>query len=82
MRPADILKQVKGKSFVPFRMHLSDGSHYDVRHPEMIIVSHTVVSVGIYGSSDPTMPEFVVMCDPIHITRLEPIDGKQSASPA
>jgi len=57
-------------------MHVSDGSHYDVRHPEMLMVSHLVVSVGIYGKDDPTMPEFIVMCDPVHITRLEPINGE------
>ena len=75
MRPAEIQKQVKTQPFVPMRIHLSDGSHYDIRHPEMVIVSHTVVSVAIYGKGDASMPEHVILCDPIHITRLEPING-------
>jgi hypothetical protein len=75
MRPAEIQKQVKAQPFVPMRIHLSDGSNYDVRHPEMIIVSHTVVSVAVYGKDDTSLPENVIFCDPIHITRLEPING-------
>jgi len=75
MRPAEIQKQVKTQPFVPMRIHLSDGSHYDIRHPEMVIVSHTVVSVAVYGKDDTSLPENVIFCDPIHITRLEPING-------
>jgi predicted RNA binding protein YcfA (HicA-like mRNA interferase family) len=75
MRPAEIQKQLKTQPFVPMRMHISDGSHYDVRHPEMVIVSHSVVAVAVFGKDDAEQPEHVILCDPVHITRLEPING-------
>jgi len=76
MRPNEIQKQLKAQPFVPMRMHISDGSHYDIRHPEMVIVSHMVISVAVYEGTDTNMPERVILCDPVHITRLEPINGQ------
>lgn len=75
MRPNEIQKQLKAQPFVPMRIHISDGSHYDIRHPEMVIVSHMVISVAVYEGTDTSMPERVILCDPVHITRLEPING-------
>ncbi len=76
MRSLDIDNQLKQRPFVPLRMYLSDGSYYDIRHPEMAIVSRTVISVGVYGQEDEAMPERIILCDPVHVTRLEPINGK------
>lgn len=78
MRPAEIQKQIKGQPFVPLRMHLSDGSHYDIRHPEMVTVSLSVISVAVFGKRNGELPERIVLCDPIHITRLEPINGENT----
>ena len=38
MRPIDIQNQVKAQPFVPLRLYFSDGSHFDVRHRELISV--------------------------------------------
>jgi hypothetical protein len=37
-------------------MHVSDGSHYDARYPEMVIVSLTVVAVAVFGKDDVEQP--------------------------
>ena len=75
MRPIDIHSQVKERPFVPLRMHFSDGSHYDIRHPELITVTRTVIGLTIMGPPGARLPERVILCDPLHVTRLEPIDG-------
>lgn len=62
------------RPFVPLRVHVSDGSSYDVRHPEMMLVTHTVVFIARPPLAD-GVPERHVYCDPVHITRVEPIDG-------
>jgi hypothetical protein len=41
----------------------------------MVIVSHMVVSIAVYEGTNTSMPERVILCDPVHITRLEPING-------
>lgn len=78
MRPTKIDAQLKQRPFVPFRMHLSDGSHCDVRHPEMILVAQRALALTIHGRPGERMPERLVMCDPMHVTRLEQIDGEDA----
>ena len=78
MRPAEIDTQLKQRPFVPFQMHFSDGSHYDVRHTEMMLVTRRVLVLSIYGHRDSEMPERAVMCDSMPITRLEQIDGEKA----
>jgi hypothetical protein len=33
MQPQDVIELLREEPFVPFAIHLSDGSRYDVRHP-------------------------------------------------
>ncbi len=74
MRPADLRELVRKQPFEPFRLHLSNGVHYDVPHPEMVIVTRTQVVVAV-GSRKEDLPEQLVYCDPLHITHIEPING-------
>lgn len=61
--------------FRPIRIYVSDGSFYDVRHPEIAAVNHTEVVIGLQVGDD-DLPERFAYCDPLHITRIEPIDGE------
>ncbi len=54
-------------------MLLSDGSCYDIRHPEMAAVSRNVVAIGLEPIKD-DVPDRFAYCDPVHITRIEPLD--------
>ena len=38
MRPEDILELLRARPFEPFRVCLSDGSTYEIQHPDMAIV--------------------------------------------
>ncbi len=78
MSPNEIEAHLRQRPFVPFRLHLSDQAHYDIRHPEMLMVTRRVVCVAIYDSADPDMPERAVFCDSLHVTRLELLDGKRA----
>jgi len=67
--------------FKPFRLIMSSGQAYEVRHPEIAIVSRSTVLVGIPGPRGPDGPvEKVVTCALVHITRMEPIDGATTAT--
>jgi len=74
MRPSEIMNLQRKRPFVPLRVHVSDGSSYDVRHPEMMLVTNTTIFIALPPLAD-GVPERHVYCDPIHITRIEPIDG-------
>jgi hypothetical protein len=45
--PADILQAQRKRPFEPFRIEVSDGSAYEVRHPEMVMVTVGCVVIGI-----------------------------------
>ena len=74
MPPNVILSHVRKQPFVPFRIYISDGASYDVPHPEMIFVTATTIVIAVPPITE-GVPERSVLCDPIHVTRIEPIDG-------
>ena len=79
MRPDDILRFLRARPFQPFRISLSDGKEYEVRHPETAIVSRSTVFLGIPGREGLDGPvERVVHCSLLHITQVELIDGTAS----
>ncbi|MBM3831942.1 MAG: hypothetical protein FJ403_01455 [Verrucomicrobia bacterium] len=60
--------------FRPFRIHLSDGSHYDVTHRDMAIVEKNTIDVGINVDSD-GIAGGLVRCAILHIVRLADIEA-------
>ena len=76
MRALEIQEHVRKRPFAPFRVFLSDGSAHDVRHPEFILVMQREIIIGLPTHGD-EIPERKVFIDPIHITRIEPINGKR-----
>ena len=63
--------------FQPIRVYVSDGWHYDAGRPEMIMVGQTQSVIGLGSSEEKVFEEFAY-CDPVHITRIEPIDGDKT----
>ena len=74
MRPQQIQAHLRKQPFVPFRLFLSDGSSYDVRHPEMAAVSRAEVVVGL-DVHNGDVPDRFAYCDPVHVVRIEPLDS-------
>lgn len=73
-----ILDAIHGQPFVPFKIHLSDGRSYDIRHPELIKVGRSYVMV-FY----PTAKNFEIIdrddtLSLLHITGLQPIEAATS----
>lgn len=80
MRVSELVNHHRRQPFRPFRVHLSDGSSYEVREPEFMYVTATTVVIGLPPTMD-GVPERAVYCDPIHITRIEPLtDGESERS--
>ena len=76
MRPDDIRRLLRTQPFQPFRIHLSDGKAFDVRHPELAMVGRSIVAIGVPSSGeDELVFDHLVHCALIHITRTELIDG-------
>ena len=71
----ELYQKVREHPFEAFRIHLSDGKSYGVRHPEQIMVGRRSSHVGIGDGERPFQK--IAAVSNIHITRLEPLDGKK-----
>ncbi len=81
MRANEIRVHLRRELFRPIRVYISDGSSYDVRHPELLFVPRAEVVIALDPGND-EIPERSIYCDPIHITRIEPLDDtKRKRSP-
>ena len=76
MRPDEIRAHLRKQPFRAIRIYISDGSSYDVRHPELRLVTQTEVVIALDPGND-AIPERSAYCDPVHITRIEPLDGSK-----
>ena len=72
MRAEEIREHLRTRPFVPIRVFLSDGSAYEVRHPDMAMVTQRLLIIGIQPRRD-GIPMRSVHCDPLHVTRIEPL---------
>ncbi len=72
MRSEDIRDLLKSKPFRPFRFTLTDGTSYDVRHPELVNVGRATIFLGIprVEEPEPIRPEDIP--DPSNYTICAP----------
>ncbi len=80
MSPNDLSRSIRLESFVPFRICLTDGSHYDIPHPEMIF--HGVRTSMVYAT-DPQSTDFAdvpIKIDNLHITKIVPLAQVEKAA--
>lgn len=73
MSPADILRLTRKQPFEPFRLVVTDGTTYDIRHPEFCMVLQTSLIVGIPGAAESGPAENIVWLDPRHVLKIIPL---------
>jgi hypothetical protein len=72
MAPAEILALLRARPFVPFRIVTSDGTTYEVRHPDLVMVGIATAVIGYPDKSTPGAYERFDIVSMRHIVRLEP----------
>jgi hypothetical protein len=85
MRRDELVEAIHARPFQPFRLCVSDGRTFDIRHPEMLMVARHSASVGLPenggeelpGQAYPRMARFA-MVDLLHITGIEHLSQSQS----
>ena len=76
MRPEDVREHIIKQPFQPFRIYMSDGATFNVARQEMCLIGRSSVSVVIPDPRQPWMYERLAHCALIHITRIEPLNGR------
>jgi hypothetical protein len=60
------------RPFKPFRLVMSSGQTYEVRHPEMVMLTRTDILVGTNDPGDGIPAEFKI-CSLLHVSAVEPL---------
>lgn len=75
--PKEIRDLTRTVPFRPFRIRMSDGSHYDITKQDMAFVGRHTVEVGQNLDSD-GLAEYFSRCSISHITKPEDIPDEVS----
>jgi hypothetical protein len=71
----EVRELLQARPFKPFRICLSDGSHYDITNHDMAMVGRTTVEVGVNVDHE-GFAEYFARCAILHITKLEDLTPK------
>ena len=74
MTPEELRDDLRQRPFEPFRLVMSDGEGYDIRHPDLLWVGQRTAYVGLAGLTGQTFFERAVKVDLLHIIRTVPLD--------
>ncbi len=83
MAPTDVLQALSKRPFEPFRIQVSDGSFYEVRHPELVMVGLGAIIIGVPapGYTQPVY-ERVNTVSLGHVVKLLPVTTPVSGNGA
>lgn len=69
----DTFRQLLSKRpFQPFRLIMSSGQAYEVRHPEMAWLTRSDLLVGVDQTDEGVPAEFRI-CSLLHVSSIEPL---------
>jgi len=69
--------RLNARPFQPFRIVTSSGESYEVRHPEMAIVTKTEIVVALPDADG--IPTRLQLVATLHVTALEPLNTAGAA---
>jgi hypothetical protein len=67
---------LEARPFAPFRIVVSDGTHHDIRHPNLVMLGLSCVIIGIPPGAGGHFVERTVNVSLFHVVRLEPLAAK------
>jgi hypothetical protein len=79
MAPEELRAPLKMQPFEPFRLVMTDGAGYEIRHPDLLWVGRRTAMVGLTGDPGQTFYERAIKVDLLHVIRLEPLEKAPSA---
>ena len=80
MTGREIQAFVDAEPFQPFRIHMASGRTFDVRHPEMIRIGRTSVTVFAFSQDDERFYERVEMLGLLRIESISVLDTSVASS--
>ena len=79
LTPRTLMDFVFAEPFRPFRMHMASGRTFDVRHPEMVKVGRSLVTVHAPPEDDGEKPGRWQEVSLMLLESIEPLENKSAA---
>ncbi len=76
MRAAELRVLLDRRPFEPIRLHISSGQTVDIKHPEMAVVTRSLVFVGVTDSDD-RVAEYGIFYNLLHVVKIEPLNDSK-----
>ena len=76
MTGAEVLAILRHVPFEPLRIHVSDGTTYDIEHPDQVLVTQRLLLIGLRtdGNADSAEPpDQYTRVDTYHVTQIAPM---------
>lgn len=81
MRRDDILQFTRAVPFRPFRVTLTNGENFDIRHPDMILATSGMASIARPApSGPPDAADVAVHVSLVHIVKIDYLPPVNSPS--
>lgn len=81
MRSKDLIEHLRRQPFRRFRLVLTDGRRFEIRHPELAIVGASTVAIALVQPNDPEpMHDRTVTVPLVDVLRVEPAESSPAPS--
>ena len=74
MRYNELYNVLHKVPFEPFRIQLTNGQSYVIRHPDFAWLKRTSILIG-HSSGEDDIPDDHTECDILHVVAIEPSNG-------
>ena len=79
MTAEELIELIEERPFKPLRLHLADGHIREIRHPEMAVVSESLVAIGVPGDQGSKVALKMTFCSVPNIVEVEPFEIEKPA---
>ena len=80
MMQEELHKAAHRQPFEPFRIILTTGATYDIRHPDLIMVGRRSATIGITHQPDNTVYDYTFTVDLFHIVGIQQLAASSPPS--
>ncbi len=80
MHPEEFREFLRRQPFQPFRITLTDGRTYDIFHPELAMVGHSTIAIGLLGDdNEEPIYDRLVTISLLHVMQIEPVEHSSNS---
>jgi hypothetical protein len=78
MTQEEIQEVARRQPFEPFRLVLTTGETYDIRHPDLIMVGRRSAVIGVVNDPERTVYDRTVKVDLMHVVAIQELSAPPS----